>query len=329
MIMKEKNLKKKSFSLLVKKYIKSHISFIDIGALGFTYEPLEKFSDLYSYYGFDPAFDKNFQKDKLYNKNKKKWAQYTIYPFALDKKNSKKILKIYNADTNNSFLTSNPVIVNRYNMSNKWSVKEKISIKTTSLDSIQRKFKIKNFCDILKIDTQGTELEILKGSKKVLKNCNFLISEISFLNLYKNQCLFSDVEAFLRSQGFSFYAFTDIFYRSKKYFDKTKFFGRERMIFGDAIFIKDIFDKNKKNKFNNSDLLKIFVNSVAFEFYDYALELLNKIKISNQDKKFFINDVLYRAKKTRDIFSIDKIDLLKFDKLSSKYKLYSNLNEYI
>jgi hypothetical protein len=29
------------------------------------------------------------------------------------------------------------------------------------------------------------------------------------------------------------------------YFDKTKFFGRERMIFGDAIFIKDIFDKNK------------------------------------------------------------------------------------
>ena len=110
---------------ILKKLLKSPISFLDIGALGYTYEPLEKFSNFFWYHGFDPTFNKDVKSKKMLKRAKKKWRKYTVHPFALDdKKSNKKIFNIYNAETNNSFLKSNQIIVDRYSMHEKWSIKK-------------------------------------------------------------------------------------------------------------------------------------------------------------------------------------------------------------
>ena len=61
---------------------------------------------------------------------------------------------------------------------------EKTSIKR--LDEIIKKSEIKR-PSMMKLDVQGYELEVLKGSKKLLKNIDFIITEISFKRIYKNQ----------------------------------------------------------------------------------------------------------------------------------------------
>ena len=64
----------------------------------------------------------------------------------------------------------------------------------------------------MKLDVQGGELEILKGATELLENAGveLMQTEVSFMETYSGQCLFSDVEIFLRNQGFSLYQFYEV-----------------------------------------------------------------------------------------------------------------------
>ena len=48
--------------------------------------------------------------------------------------------------------------------------------KTNTLDDIVTKNNLP-FPDFIKIDTQGSEIDILKGGKKVVENCNIILLE--------------------------------------------------------------------------------------------------------------------------------------------------------
>jgi FkbM family methyltransferase len=68
--------------------------------------------------------------------------------------------------------------------------------------------------DVLKVDTQGSELEILKGAEASLRSSIFFAEiEVSFLERYRGQALFDEVVARLRGRGFEL---LDL-YRLKRY----------------------------------------------------------------------------------------------------------------
>jgi FkbM family methyltransferase len=56
--------------------------------------------------------------------------------------------------------------------------------------------------DFIKLDTQGSELDILSGAKHILDSTLIVETEVELNPLYENQPLFGDVDAHLRSQGF-------------------------------------------------------------------------------------------------------------------------------
>lgn len=56
---------------------------------------------------------------------------------------------------------------------------------------------------LIKIDTQGTELTILKGGKQTLSRTKLILIEMNNHQLYKNACQYHEVDEFLRQQGFS------------------------------------------------------------------------------------------------------------------------------
>ena len=60
-----------------------------------------------------------------------------------------------------------------------------------------------NRLDFLKLDTQGAELDILQGAGSLLDTCLGVEAEVMFSPLYEGQPLFADVDAFLRSRGFT------------------------------------------------------------------------------------------------------------------------------
>jgi FkbM family methyltransferase len=55
---------------------------------------------------------------------------------------------------------------------------------------------------LLKIDVQGYEAVVLRGAAKTLERVDYLITEVSFRELYAGQPLFDEIHALLTGQGF-------------------------------------------------------------------------------------------------------------------------------
>ena len=56
--------------------------------------------------------------------------------------------------------------------------------------------------DVLKVDTQGSDLGVLQGAVRALSTCVLVECEVEFNPIYAGQPLFSQVDEFLRAQGF-------------------------------------------------------------------------------------------------------------------------------
>ena len=57
--------------------------------------------------------------------------------------------------------------------------------------------------DILKLDLQGYELEALRGARQLLsRGVACVFTEISFIPLYEGSALFSDIDVFMRRNGY-------------------------------------------------------------------------------------------------------------------------------
>jgi hypothetical protein len=59
-----------------------------------------------------------------------------------------------------------------------------------------------DFFDFLVLDTQGSELHVLKGLDFFLPNIKWIYTEVSRRPLYANGVLFDEIDSFLRKKGF-------------------------------------------------------------------------------------------------------------------------------
>ena len=55
---------------------------------------------------------------------------------------------------------------------------------------------------LIKIDVQGFELEVLKGSKKTLPNIDYLLLEVSKNQMYNKQAIELEIINFLKKEKF-------------------------------------------------------------------------------------------------------------------------------
>ncbi len=88
-----------------------------------------------------------------------------------------------------------------------------------TLDKLLEKENLKK-PDFIKIDTQGYELEILKGGEKTLAHAEFVLLEVSFLDIYVNCPLVADTINFMKERGFVVY---DICSLMRRPLDKALF----------------------------------------------------------------------------------------------------------
>lgn len=108
-----------------------------------------------------------------------------------------------------------------------------ITVKTTTIDNYCTKNNIKSI-DILKMDAQGAELSILRGAKNHLsgQKINLIYTEVEFINIYKNQPLFSDICTYLQNLGYDLFNIYNLYTASNG-----------QLACGDAIFISKKFRK--------------------------------------------------------------------------------------
>lgn len=76
---------------------------------------------------------------------------------------------------------------------------KRVKVQVSTLDA---EFKNESQVLLLKLDTQGTELDILKGGIELLKRTRFVLTELNNHQLYKGACQYYEVDEFLRGQSF-------------------------------------------------------------------------------------------------------------------------------
>lgn len=92
--------------------------------------------------------------------------------------------------------TASSILNEHFNNSNK-----SIELLTKTVDGISEK----KIFDLIKLDTQGYELEILKGAKNTIKKTEVILMEVSLIDIYKDVPLIKDVLNFMDENGFQLY----------------------------------------------------------------------------------------------------------------------------
>ena len=143
-------------------------------------------------YSFEPIKE-IYEKQKKFFSNKK---NISFFNFALGERSLTKTLNITKRKDSSSFFEINNNIKNTDHL-----VDEKREIKIKSLDEIMKnKYLIKPI--LAKIDVQGYELEVLKGSKNLLKQIKYIIIEVSENEIYKGQALANKIIKYLDDMDF-------------------------------------------------------------------------------------------------------------------------------
>ena len=195
----------------------------DIGShRGETIDYFSKIPKIKKIYCFEPQEKQFNYLIKKYKKNNK----IILNKIALSNQHKKRIFYINKLSITSTFskINTNSLwfkikrkILNINNI-----YKKKISIKTFTLDYFTSKNKIKKI-DLIKIDTEGHELNVLKGSKNLLRKnlVKYILIEIHHGNMYKNYSS-KKINHYLKKNNFiiikkfkfPFHPFEDVLYRN-------------------------------------------------------------------------------------------------------------------
>ena len=260
---------------------------LEIGAakVGETKEPFYKILDYFPHskiIGFE--IDKRVC-DKM-NSEASEGIKY--YPYALGKANEKK--KLYNtqAPMCTSLYKPNEKLISLYNNLDFAYLKNETEIETITLDNFISKNSIDNL-DFIKIDTQGSELDIFNGGKNSLKNVVKIICEVEFVPIYEDQPLFGDVNKFLNENGFMFNKFLGLSGRALKPLILNKDLNKaSQHMWSDAVFIKNI---EVIQNLSDDKLLKLSILSAAYFSMDlsfFCLSIYDRRYSSNLAKNWII-----------------------------------------
>jgi FkbM family methyltransferase len=211
---------------------------VDIGAmlLAGQIDPFARLSELgqIRVIGFEPL---PHECEKL-NALGRPGRQYLPYAIA---NGERRKLFVTNTGMTSSLLRPNLSLASRFNhLAELMQVVATPEIDTVRLDDVEE---IREHgCDLLKLDTQGSEAEILAHASKTLEKCLIVQTEVEFVPLYEDQPLFAEVDQLLRGRDFMFHRFSDLSGRTYKplMLNNDPNLSLSQVLWSDAIYVPDL-----------------------------------------------------------------------------------------
>jgi len=139
--------------------------------------------------------------------------------------------------TGSLFEPNTPLLEKFQNLSELVTPIARHTVNTSRLDDIKEIDDV----DFIKIDIQGGELAVFRNAPRLLAETILIQTEVEFVELYRNQPMFSDVDTFLRRQGFQFHCFLGFGTRAFKPIvrDNDPNMGLRQQLWSDAVYFRD------------------------------------------------------------------------------------------
>lgn len=266
---------------LPKPWSDVEISFFDVGARGGPPASWLKFQQKIHYLCFEPDPEEAFLLRQTLAKNK--LIRSIVVEAALGSVNGSARLFLTKYRPSSSLLQPNLDFLSQLQVCDGFSVKDKITVRMSTLDSITLA-ELKS-CDFLKIDAQGSELAILQGGASALKSAIGCELEVAFGEIYKGQPLFSDIDHWMRGQGFFLADLERFWWRRKKM--PLELQERGTLAYGNATYLKCATLSPK----NLEEANRAVVICLAIGLDELAYEIVGKSRecgwISASEQKLF------------------------------------------
>ena len=169
---------------------------VDIGCRWGFAEKFVGSNRLFQVYWFDPD-----EAECLRLRQRYAGENVTLVPMGLAGVAGRRTLYVTKEPACSSLLMPEPGLTEHYPALDCARLVSTVEVATSTLDAWADQHGVR-VADYIKVDTQGTELEILKGGRRLLQTARCLEVEVEFNPIYQGQDLFAQVDTFLRSQGF-------------------------------------------------------------------------------------------------------------------------------
>jgi len=173
-----------NFSDLCARVLASRLTLVDVGAAG---APLDvgAVSALCDVHAIEPREDAPVTDEH-------RFAKLYRHNIGLAGVGGRHRLHITSEPTASSLRRPNIAVAKRYENNSTFDVVAESEIECMTLADFAVKNEIAHI-DFIKLDTQGTELEILRGAQGFLDRVSIIRTEVEFVDLYEGQGLFDDI----------------------------------------------------------------------------------------------------------------------------------------
>lgn len=253
----------RSFGFAASFLEKNPLTFVDVGARDCSsaeLEPLRRFIDYV-------AFDADTDEAARLAAETKGFRSRRVFPYFVGESDRPQQFRLYEKPGHSSSLEPDPEFQAFFDPSLK--IERVVSVESTSLDTFARKSGIQ--VDMLKLDTQGTEHDVLNGAGGVLRDALLIECEVEFTPIYHQQKLFHDICALLYARDFQLLFLNRVF-TSRRLFKGPS---RGQMTFGDALFGLNYSAASRLEPKRKIQYCLLLIN---YGLLDYAYQLFSEDK---------------------------------------------------
>jgi FkbM family methyltransferase len=265
---------------LIKKYLQGqNIILFDVGAKGGITD-LIKLAPVTTVYAFEP----NPEEHKKLLTLKHPYHACNFYNLALGEKTGVTNFRIANKPSYSSVLEFDQAQFKQHlalmPLYDQWT-KDFTTHKAfpVSIDTIDHFCIANNISEInfLKLDTQGSELQILRSSNSILQHVHVIKCEVTFTPVYKEQAFFSEIDIFLKQHEFEFVDcrfYPEVVNPPKSLQKKNRIYDKPRFATGgDAIYMKN------PSRIDSSAQYKMAIALASMGYLSEAYVLFQKLSI--------------------------------------------------
>ncbi|AFY89994.1 MAG: hypothetical protein CLLPBCKN_005544 [Chroococcidiopsis cubana SAG 39.79] len=238
------------------------VNFLDIGCSG----PLDsKWSDLaqlLAYTGFEP----NASECRRLSREPHPYKSTRYLPFAISGEQGDRVMYKTHHPFCYSLLRPNHDWLGRFSHHYQFRETGTDTVSCMTLNSLANEQQLT--ADIIKLDTQGLELPILKAGNQVLQNAFCVETETGFVENYIGETTYTQLEAFMRSQGFLMFDM-EIYQASRN--NSLSKHGKHQPLWCEVVWLFDFVGTKKKT--TPEQAIKYLKICQALEYFDYGLEL--------------------------------------------------------